>query len=279
MRKDGKRLKNIDPMYSIVPYIMVNRSDSMNGITLDIPIEPMEKYIREKRKSGVYISHLAIVTAAYLRTIAEYPLLNRFIVNKKIYARTEFAIGMVVLKAGSIDKGETISKIYLNETDTLTEVSNKINSYVEKNRQDDSNNKTDKIIKTLCNMTLLMRFVVGFLKWLDKIGLLPKSIIDASPFHCSMVITNLGSIRTNHIYHHIYDFGTVGQIVSLGMPREVPKRKGKEIVFERCLPLGVVMDERICAGVYYATAFKRFEEYLANPALLDEEPRVINKEF
>ena len=29
-------------------------------------------------------------------------------------------------------------------------------------------------------------------------------------------------------------------------------------VFEKCIPIGCVMDERICSGIYFATAFKKF---------------------
>ena len=278
MRKDGVRLKKIDPMYSIVPHIMDKRSDAQNSITIDIPVEPMDKYIRAKRKEGLKISHLSLVAAAYVRTVAEFQQLNRFIVNRKIYARKELAVGMVVLKANSLEN-ETMSKIYFEKEDSIDSVQKKMDDYIEKNRQEVSDNKTDRIIATLCGMTWLMRFAINMLKWLDKHSILPKSIIDASPFHCSIVVTNLGSLRTNHIYHHIYDFGTVGQILALGNLREVPKRSGSEITFVRCLPIGVVMDERICSGAYYATAFKRFSDYLAHPEKLEGEPTVVNSDF
>lgn len=278
MRKDGVRLKDIDPMYSIVPHIMDKRSDSQNYITIDIPVEPMDKYIRAKRQEGIKISHLSLISAAYVRTCAEYQQLNRFIVNRKVFARKELTVGMVVLKAGTLEK-ETMSKLYFDVEDDINDVQRKMDEYIEKNREEESNNKTDKIIKTLCSMTFLMRLGVSVIKWMDRHGLLPKSIIDASPFHCSIVLTNLGSLRTNHIYHHIYDFGTVSQILAIGNLREVPKRRADGVEFVRCMPIGVVMDERICSGAYYATAFKRFAEFLADPTKLEGEPKVINRDF
>ena len=57
----------------------------------------------------------------------------------------------------------------------------------------------------------------------------------------SLGITNLASIRTNHIYHHCYEFGTTSVFMAMGNTREVPKRKGDEIVFEKCMPIGVTM--------------------------------------
>ena len=103
MRKDGKKIKITDPMYTLVPYIMEKRYDSMNMIELDIPIAPIQAYINKKRREGISISHMGVLIAAYVRTAAEFESLNRFIMNKKIYQRNEFAVGMVVLKPGGTE--------------------------------------------------------------------------------------------------------------------------------------------------------------------------------
>ncbi len=275
MRADGTRLKKTDPMYTVAAYVMDKRMDSMNMITIDIPVEPIHNYITEKRKQGISLSHMSVVLSAYIRTVAEYPMLNRFIVNKKPYARNELAVGMVVLKSGQADNG-TMSKMYFDVKNTVFDVNNIINDFVAENRDTPDNNGTEKMIKILLSIPGILPVGVGVCKFLDKHGLLPKKIIDASPFHNSLVISNLASIRTNHIYHHIYEFGTTSIIMTMGNSREVPKRKNGEIVFEKCMPLGVVMDERICSGSYYAIAFRRMKQYLANPELLEQPPKVIN---
>lgn len=274
MRPDGKRLKNCDPMYTVAAYIMDKRMDAMNAITIDIPLDPIQEYLNKKRKEGVSISHMAVIIAAMLRTTAEYPELNRFIVNKKAYARNEFAVSMVVLKNGDASHG-TMSKMYFELSDTIFDVNNNINKFVEENRETPDNNGTEKLIKFLLSMPGILPVGVGLFKWMDKHGLLPKAIIDMSPFHNTLVISNLASIRTNHIYHHIYEFGTTSMIMTMGNSREVPKRKGGEIVFEKCMPIGVVMDERIASGSYFAIAFRRMKQYLRNPELLELPPEKI----
>ena len=274
MRADGKRLRHTDPMYRVAAHIMDKRVDSMNMTTIDIPYEPMQEYINKKRKEGVRISHLALVIAAYLRTMAEHPQLNRFIVNKKVYTRNEIAIGMVVLKSGE-DSNGTMSKMYFEKTNTIFDVNSIINKYVEENRNTPENNKTEKLIKILVGIPGLLNIGVKAFKLLDRYGLLPKAIINASPFHMSMGITNLASIRTNHIYHHCYEFGTTSIFLAMGNLREVPKRKGDEITFVRSMPIGVVMDERVCSGSYFALAFKSLKRYLANPELLELPPEKV----
>lgn len=274
MRPDGKKLKNIDPMYTVASYIMNKRVDAMNYITLDIPYDPIQKYLNEKRKSGQNFSHMAVIIAAYLRTLAEFPHLNRFIVNSKAYARNEIAVAMVVLVGGKMDSG-TMSKMYFKATDTIYDVENKINEYVNANREAPENNGTEKIIKFLMSIPGLLSIGVPVIKWLDKHGLLPKAIIDMSPFHSSLLISNLTSIRTNHIYHHCYEFGTTSLAITMGNLRDVTKRKGDEITAERCIPMGVVMDERIASGSYFALAFRKLKKYLKNPELLELPPEKV----
>lgn len=276
MRADGKRVKGADPMYAVAAHIMSKRSDSMNMITLDIPIEPINDYLNIKRKEGKHYSHLSVYITALLHTIAQYPALNRFVVNKTIYARNELTVGMVVLKGGRIDAHGTMNKIHFQRGYTIDDVENAIQKYVEENRREENENGTDKVIRILTSIPGLMRVGVCFFKVLDKFGLLPKAIIDASPFHISAVVTNLASIRTNHIYHHIYDFGTTSLALAMGNLREVPKRKKGEIVFERCMPIGLVMDERIASGSYFALAFRRFRKLLENPQLMEVAPEIVD---
>lgn len=268
MRPDGKRVKNADPMYTVAAYIMNKRVDSMNMITIDIPVEPIKEYLNKKRKEGYNFSHMSVVLASFIRTMKEFPELNRFVVNKKIYQRNELAVGMVVLQPGGTGHG-TMSKMYFDENNTIFEVNDIINKYVEDNRNAPKSNGTEKMIKFLLSVPGVLPVGVALFKWMDKHGLLPKAIIDMSPFHMSFGITNLASIRTNHIYHHCYEFGTTSIFLAMGNTREVPHRKGNEIVFEKCMPIGVTMDERIASGAYFAMAFRKMRTYLRNPELLE----------
>ena len=275
MRADGIKLKNIDPMYKVAAYVMDKRYDAMNMVTIDIPLEHISNYLKEKRKDGINISHMAVFLAAYVRVVAEFPELNRFFVNKKAYQRKELSVSMVVLKAGSADNG-TMSKMYFDKRNTIFEINDIINKYVEENRNAPDDNGTEKLIRILLSVPGVLPVGVRLFKFLDKHGLLPGKIINMSPFHASLLISNLASIRTNHIFHHVYEFGTTSIGITIGNAREIPKRKGTDIVFERCLPLGVVMDERIASGSYFAMAFRRLRMYMRNPQLLEVPAEIVN---
>lgn len=274
-RSDGRRLKNLDVEYLVTAHVMSKRTDAMNMYHMDIPLEPMRKYMNQKRKEGIRYNHLTLIIAAMIRTMAEYPALNRFVVNKRVYARNELAVGMVVLKDGKLDGVGTTSKMKFKPTNTIGEVNDIINSYVETNRDSSEVNSTDKLANTLCSIPGLLRVVANLAKFLDKHNICPKSIIEVSPFHCTIMLTNLASIKTSYIYHHIYDFGTVSLSLAIGMPHDVPVMKKGEMVMERRIPLGIVMDERIASGAYFAMAFRKFQKYLEDPSVLELPPEKV----
>jgi len=113
--------------------------------------------------------------------------------------------------------------------------------------------------------------LVRIIKAADTLNLLPKSVIDASPFHTTMFFTYLKSIDIQYIYHHLYDFGTTGLFAALGKTVKLPVVENDQVVIKKCCEIGYTMDERICDGVYYARSFKLFEKYINNPWLLESE--------
>ena len=274
MRKDGKRVKKINPMYSVVPHIMNERNDSLNYITVKLPYKPIHEYMNLCRRNGCPVSHMALLLTAYLRVVAQNPELNRFVVNRKVFAHNDFKVALVVLKPGS-ESEETMGKVEFSLYDTLFDVNRKINEYVSTNRKASEENGMDKVAGTLVHIPGLLRFGVALFKFLDRHGLLPRVIIDASPFHSSLTISNLASIRTKEIYHHIYNFGTTSVFITMGTPEknlEMVEGVPSEV---RYIPLGVVMDERIGSGLLFAQAFRRFASYLEHPEVLEQPPETV----
>lgn len=278
MRPDGKRILAENPLYNLMPYVLTKRYDAMNMVTLDIPEAPLRAYMNAKRAEKQPMSHLALLLTAYLRAVEKYPALNRFISgNHKIYQRNNISVAMVVLRPGG---GSTMSKIILNEGDTVFDVQRKITDYVDTNRQGGGEqsgqaetNGLDKLVNFLLHTGPLLNILMWALRFTDRHGLLPRAITDASPFHASLLVSNLASIRCNHIYHHVYEFGTTSIAITLGNMREVPKRlRNGNVDLVRCIPMGVVMDERIESGHYLNSAFAYMKKYLDDPVLLEQKP-------
>ena len=162
---------------------------------------------------------------------------------------------------------------------TIYEIQKVLDEYINTNRGTGETNSTDKIINTMLSIPGLARVGISFLKWMDKHGLLPKAIINASPFHCTMTITNLASIGTNYVFHHVYNFGTTSMVMAMGKPREDPVKRPEEIVFEKVIPIGLVMDERIAEGIQFAMAFRKLQSIIQDPSVLEQPPKEINEDI
>ena len=205
---------------------------------------------------------------AYYKAALENPKVNYFIMNRKVYKRNHFCFSFVILKTredGTPD--ETALKVFLEPEDDVFTISRKIKELVDRNQETAHNNNTDKFANLAFSTPGLARFVFWLAYHLDLHGLLPRKIIDLSPFHTSLFVTNLASINTRCIYHHCYEFGTTSVFICMGKPTLDPLAPTGSR--KKHMPLGVVMDERIATGIEYSRFFAAFERYLKKPELLE----------
>ena len=273
-RSDGKKIKNIDPFMKLVPHIMFQRNDAMVMQLQEIDCENMDKYILDKRKTeGLRLTYMDIVMASFVRVVSLRPKLNRFIVNGRIYKRNNIQISLAVKKRLTDQDEETTIKLTFDGHESIKDVMEQVHQTIKENKGDIKND-TDNIAKILTGApNFIIKMMVRFLMWLDKHGMLPKSVIDASPFHTSIFLVNLKSIKMETVYHHIYNFGTTGLFVSMGKETLEPKviaPATKEIGVKKIMKMGVVVDERISDGLYNSLSLREFKKIMENPYLLDE---------
>lgn len=274
-RSDGKLFDNPDPIYSAFSYVLKKRYDAMNMVTVYIPMEPMRAYINSARQTNPGLSYLALILSAYVRAAARYPGLKRFVVNRRMYCRNKFTVSMVVMRPGEYG---TMDKVDFEMTDTVYDVNRRMGEFIERNRNVNDTNKTDRLVRFLVNHPLLIGFLINTFIFLDNHNILPKSLIAASPFHTSLLISNLGSIRLPAIYHHVYEFGTTSIAITMGVPEKRVVMEGGAPVERAYLPLGIVMDERIAPGSYFGQVLQYIQHLLRHPEELEVPPAVVNED-
>ncbi len=277
-RGDGHKIK-VDSFMRFIPLIMKERNDAFVFLKEEIDLSNLDEYIREVYfETGNRLSYMHIIYAAIIRTLYEMPKLNQFIMNGNYYMRNEIVISMVVKKEMSLEGDEASLKFVFEGHESPSEVKELINKKIEseKNAETQGNNATDKFVASLNHIpTPILKFFVGVLKQMDKWNMLPKSLLDASPFHASSFITNLGSIGLDAAYHHIYNFGNIGSFISIGKKTRRVVKKKDEFVEAKFLNIAFVGDERICDGFYWASAMRTFFRYVNDPKRLEHN---INKQ-
>jgi hypothetical protein len=263
-------------------YIMPQRSDSQVWTPQEVDYDKVAEYIQRQREQGRAVSFMSIIISAFIRVLSENPEANRFVMNKQIYARNEIAVSFMVLKQDKSAKAEASAvKVKFDPYDTIFDVSGRVEAAIAANRAPGvMGNSTERLVRALLIAPLLPSLLVGGLRLLDRYGLMPRQIIDASPFHTSLFVTNMASLGINYIYHHIYNFGTTGLFLSLGkISRKARANPNGEITIKRVIPLGFVGDERIMNGLAYATLFRAWRRYMENPALLETPPETFETEY
>ena len=278
-RYEGRRLRTLPAMQYVVPYIMKARSDSQNHFEDRINMDILDEYCAKKRSEGLTgFGALHAILAAYVRAISERPGVNRFVAGQHVYARNNIVANMTIKKKMGLDCPDTVIKVIFDPSDTASDVYRKFKEVADKATADDTDfDNTAGFLRHIPG--LILRGVIGFLRFLDYFGILPRGLINVSPFHGSLVITSMGSLGINAIYHHLYDFGNIPVFFAYGkkyVEREIGENG--EVIERRYVDLRAVTDERICDGYYYASAFKIMQRYLAHPDLLDNPPESVKED-
>ena len=276
-RIDGRRIRTLHPMAQITSYFQWERNICSNFFEESFEITQIDRYIRQKRREGLTdfgITH--VLLAAYVRGVAKYPQLNRFIAGQKVYSRgNDIQYCMVIKKEMSVDSPDTSIKVHLSPYDTAVDVYNKLNAAIESVKATkELDSSLDGLIQYFNLIpSLLMKFLVWLLKLLDYFGLLPKFLLELSPFHGSLFFTSMGSLGIPPIYHHLYDFGNLPVFGAFGCKRKaVEVLEDGTIVPRKYVDVKFVLDERIVDGYYYATFFKYYRRLMRNPEILDNPP-------
>ncbi len=275
-RKDGRLIRSLPAMNRVALYIMPNRNGASVYFHDSFEITEVENYIRKKRKQGLKgFGIMHVLLAAYVRVVSQRPGVNRFLSGQKLFARDDdIQVLLTVKREMTLDAEETIVKMHFQPTDTADQVYEKLNKLLEDIRSGNPDSDFDKTADVIAHIPgVFLKFSIWFLKLIDYFGLLPKSLLEVSPFHGSFFITSMGSLGIPPVYHHLYDFGNVPAFMSFGAKRkENELRPDGTVVTRKYVDYTIVCDERICDGFYYASAFKLMRSYIRNPHQLDEPP-------
>ena len=276
-RPDGRRVKGIDPVMRITPYVMPMRCDAQVFLKHRADKEILSKYIRrQKLEKNEPITYMQILVAAYVRAISRNPEVNRFIMNKQLFARNNCSAAFTILKdPHDADQGEAVVKIKFDLTDTLYDVRDRMAAAVEANRGDQPAGFVDKLLAFLFAVPGLATVIVGLVRLLDRFGLAPGILMEELPFYVGMDITNTASIGLHDVNHHLYNWGDVGLFWGMGMTEKISVVENGVPRMKRFLPIGITADERVCSGAHYARFFSDMKRYLEHPELLELPPEKV----
>lgn len=284
-RKDGRQLRSISTSQKLIPYFEKTRSAATISYTDSVEISELEKYVRKKRSEDCpELSILHAFIAAYVRTVAVCPGINRFISGQRVYARQKVTIITPMKRPASPESADVSVKIPLSPSDTMSDVYRKFSDKTMRIKTGDGESGIETLMSPITRIPgPVAKLALWAFNIADYFGWLPSNFQELSPYHGSVMITDLASHGIKPVLCNLNDFGNLSLKISFGAKRKlvelVEKDQAPKAVLQQYVDYSISLDERICDQNYYTSAFKYFKHYLRHPELLDKAPENIAEDI
>jgi pyruvate/2-oxoglutarate dehydrogenase complex dihydrolipoamide acyltransferase (E2) component len=269
-RPDGVVAERVPLVRRVMPFIMKRRNESLVWFEQDVEVDAALGFAeRFSREHGVRLTFFQLVLRSIARVLEEFPRLNRYVVGRRLYQRTDVAISFSGKEAFEADAPLYVRKRVFPREETLAEMTRSLGESVRSGRAGEKT-ASDKEVSLLARLPrLAIDGVVIAGRWLDYFNLLPAGMIVDDPLYASAFVANLGSVGITGAYHHLYEHGTIPVFVVVGAyrPAVVVSQRGEPVV-RRVSTLKYTYDERIEDGFYCARAVTRMKELLERPESL-----------
>ncbi len=277
-RPDGRKLRTIPSGERLLPMLVRTRSAAQERYHESVEISAALVWLDEKEREGLEgIGMTHLVAAAFVRTAARLPYINRFVAGHRIYARDE----LDVLLAGLGESYSSEVKVRLNANDTVEDVYHKTVNAIDELRAENREASAERVTDFLLLLPrFLLRFGVQLLRLLDYFGLLSRRLLFTSPWHASLRLYDNAPAGLGSNALPLYNLGSTSVCLTLGAVRRTlePDENGK-LIPRRWLDLDMTVDSRIATKAEIEKALLYWKHYLAAPHELETAPkRVMNDE-
>lgn len=281
-RPDATLIRDIDAMHLIMPMIYPNRADNEAFISEQFDLTDLDAYLAEKNAAGPEFEYklFQIIVAAVMKMIVLRPKLNRFYVNKNYYQRDVISCGFVVKREFQDNGEEGLTFIRVDENTTLESIRKDIYKEIHRVRveeagesgEENKKKSTDDFMEVFKKFPrFFTKFLFAIIRFLDRHGWIPASLIASDPDYASVFFSNLGSIRLQAGYHHLSNWGTTSLFVVIGERKLRPYYDEQgNITMKDSVEVGITIDERIADGYYYAKSIRIIRKLIENPELLEK---------
>lgn len=257
---DGRRV-SVHPYRRMMGFLMRGRNESAVYFEQRLDLSRTLPWL-ESTRARLF----PLVLHALASTLHDRERLNRFTVGRRTYQRNGVYLSFAAKKAMSDDAPLATIKREFGKGETFGQVQDALGGDVAFAKSDKPSH-IDKELSVLLKLPgFLLAFLIGLLKRLYAWGLAPRSLVDTDPMYTSAFVANLGSIKIDAAYHHLYEHGNCPLFVTIGQVQHEPAVVDGALVAKPMLTLRYTFDERVEDGLYAARSLKLFAERVEDPA-------------
>ena len=263
---DGRRVK-VHPYRRMMGFLMRGRNESAvyfeQHVDLTRTMPWLESY---NARGGARANLFHLILHGLASVLHERERLNRFTVGRRTFQRKSVQLSFAAKKAMSDDAPlATVKRTFARE-ETFEGLVQGIGGEVQGARAPGKSAMDKEMSILLALPGFLLAFLIGMLKRLYAIGLAPRSLVDTDPLYTSAFVANLGSLKIDAAYHHLYEHGNCPLFVTIGQVTQVPAVEDGRVVARTQLTLRYSFDERVEDGLYCARSLQLLRQRLEDPA-------------
>lgn len=271
-RRDGKRVRWPDGYHNILPYIMPKRTEAEVSMTEQFDVTDLVKYMAERNeKEGTNLKIFHAICTAVARTVYHRPKLNYFISGRTYYERPDITLSFVVKQRFDDEADETLMFLKVEPDMNFDSISKLIIGDVKKVRKEQSND-LDKLMSFFGSLPRpFLEVFFGTLRRLEYHGIMPAALTAGDPNYSSVLLSNLGSIKSDSCYHHLSNYGTCSVMITIGVLHKEQKQMEDGSWQERdVINCTFTIDERLADGFYFAKSLRIAKYMLEHPDVMNE---------
>jgi hypothetical protein len=267
-RPDGVAATDVAPFRRIMPFIMRGRNESAVyfeqrlDLTRTLPFLDRWNAAHPERKITVFHVFLWAVVQA----LGERPRLNRFVSGSRLYQRDGLWVSFSAKKKLADDSPIVVVKRRFEPSTAFAAMVDALYADLATSRSD-AKSHVDKELSLFLKLPgPILGVGVSILRMLDAWNLLPGSFIHPDPMYASVFIANLGSVKLDAPWHHLYEYGNIPLFAAIGQIHRDPVATADGRVEVRDVSLvRYTFDERIEDGLYCVKGLDRVRAIVEDP--------------
>ena len=196
-RSDGRLVRGLNNTRRVMPYFMRGRNEAAVYFELELSLQKTDAFLREWNQANpmlrIDVFHLAVwgLKEAMDRT----PSVNRFVAGGRLYQRDEIWFSYAVKQKLETGAPMVVVKRRFDLDGSFAEMVAGM-ARTQADYKSGRTNTTDQELALLLKFPgFVRRAIMGTLRFLDRLGMLPPSFIGNDPMYCSGVLRQHGEPR------------------------------------------------------------------------------------
>lgn len=267
-RFDGRLAHGVPAYRRMIPFLMRGKNESAVLFEQTVDLSRTLPWLEQRNRSADdHATFFHLLLAALGRVLHERPRLNRFVSGRRLHDRDGVYISFAAKKRMDDDAPLSVVKRRFAADESFDDVVAALHGGIDEARSN-RESSVDKEVGLLLRLPApILDGAVRLVRALDAVNLAPRALLEHDPMYTSVFVANLGSLRIDAAYHHLYEYGNCPLFCTLGRIEQMPMVVGDGQVEARWgVKLKFTYDERIEDGHYAAQAIARLCDYLEEPA-------------